>query len=123
MITGVQDFYYNVSHMERSVQFYTEALGMKLIDSNDHWTTLECGGIRIGLHWTGGDKVVRTRSDEHGALAGGTLTLKSSDIHADRSLLEGQGVTIIGEREEAWGDLVVFEDPDGNILKLMHPKH
>ncbi|GEM_PF-2352600 len=30
MISGVQDIYYNVSDMKRSITFYTEALQMKL---------------------------------------------------------------------------------------------
>lgn len=123
MIMGVQDFYYNVSHMERAVQFYTEALGMKVINSNERWTSLDCNGVRVGLHWTGGQVVPKISGDIHGARGGGIMTLKSSDIHADRVLLEGLGAKIIGERSEAWGDTLVFQDPDGNILKLMHRKH
>jgi catechol 2,3-dioxygenase-like lactoylglutathione lyase family enzyme len=30
MIIGVQDIYYNVSDMKRSIAFYTQALQMKL---------------------------------------------------------------------------------------------
>jgi catechol 2,3-dioxygenase-like lactoylglutathione lyase family enzyme len=123
MITGIFDFNYNVSHMERAVHFYHDALGMKIERRGENWTTLGCDGIHVGLHWTGGDKVKTVPADEHGAMAGGTLTLKSSDIAADRSLLEGMGAAIVNEREEAWGDLLTFEDPDGNVLQLMHPKH
>ena len=67
MIMGVQDFYYNVSHMKRAIEFYTCALGMKVVDSSDRWTSLECGGTRVGLHWTGGDEVLKVSGDEHGA--------------------------------------------------------
>lgn len=123
MIMGVQDFNYNVSHMKRAIEFYTQALGMKVLDSNEHWTTLDANGVHVGLHWTGGEDVLEISGDEHGAHAGGTLTLKSSDIPADRAFLEGYGAKIVGELDESWGDTLVFQDPDGNILKLMHRKH
>lgn len=123
MIMGVQDFYFNVSHMGRAIQFYTEALGMKVIDSNEHWTSLDCNGAHVGLHWTGGAEVPKISGDVHGASCGGIMTLRSSDVSADRVMLEGLGAKIIGERSEAWGDTLVFQDPDGNILKLMHRKH
>lgn len=31
MITGVQDIYYNVSDMKKSIAFYSEALQMKVV--------------------------------------------------------------------------------------------
>lgn len=123
MIDGVKDFNYNVSHMERAIKFYTEALGMKLLKEGEVWSTLECCGVEVGLHWTRGEPVKKVSADIHGAQAGGTLTLRSSDVSADRSLLEQRGAKIVGEQDEAWGHLLVFEDPDGNVLKLMHPKH
>lgn len=35
MITGVQDFSYNVSDMDRAVRFYAEVLGLKLMNLKD----------------------------------------------------------------------------------------
>jgi predicted enzyme related to lactoylglutathione lyase len=122
MITGVQDVYYNVSDMRRAVRFYSDALGMKVEDENDWWTSLELAGCRIGLHWTEGQPVPKIPRDSHGAHAGATLTLKSTDILADRRGLEAAGTTILGEIDAPWGHLLIFEDPDGNVLKLMQPK-
>jgi catechol 2,3-dioxygenase-like lactoylglutathione lyase family enzyme len=110
--------------MHRAVLFYGEVLGMTLVDTNPWWTSLECGGVRIGLHGEGpGEQppVPHVPRDSHGAHAGGTLTLRSSDIVADRARLLKHGVKILGDIDEAWGKLVVFEDSEGNVLKLMQP--
>jgi len=32
------------------------------------------------------------------------------------------GCKILGEADQPWGHILVFEDPDGNVLKLMNPK-
>lgn len=31
--------------------------------------------------------------------------------------------SLLGEQDEHWGHMLVFEDLDGNVLKLMHPQH
>lgn len=50
--SGVQDIYYNVSDMKKSIIFYTEALQMKLQFEDDGWTFLiveECRLVFILL--------------------------------------------------------------------------
>lgn len=121
MITGVQDIYYNVSNMERATEFYRDVLGMELMVSSPYWTALEIGGVRVGLHWSGGARVPEVRFDQHGAYSGATLTLCSDDIVDDTQRLITHGVEIVGQLDEEWGTLTVFKDPDGNILKLMQP--
>lgn len=123
MITGVQDIYYNVRDMEQSVKFYTTVLGMKLVRQDKWWSSLDCGGVSIGLHWSEGEPVPAIPKDSHGAHAGATLTLKSTDIAADRKLLEQHGTKILGEADQPWGHMLVIEDLDGNVLKLMRPKY
>ena len=122
MISGVQDIYYNVKDMEQAVAFYTSALGMKCKQNDKWWSSLECGGVNVGLHWSEGMPVPQVPKDAHGAHAGATLTLKSTDIASDRASLEKHGAKILGEADQAWGHMLVFEDLDGNVLKLMRPK-
>jgi len=122
MITGIQDVYYNVRDMKRAVDFYTGALGLKVVFGDEYWTSLDCGGVRVGLHGTGGGPVPPVPRDPHGAHAGATLTLRSSDIAEDRRRLERAGAKILGAADEPWGEMLVIEDPDGNVLKLMKPK-
>lgn len=121
MILGVQDIYYNVSDMQKSVSFYRDLLQMKVTDENPYFTGLELSGLRIGLHWTEGQAVPEIPRDLHGAHAGATLTLRVSEIGDEYDRLKAAGVKLLGRIEAAWGKVVVFEDPDGNVLKLMEP--
>jgi len=124
MITGVQDIYYNVSDMKKSILFYTEALQMKLMYSADGWTSLRCGDVQIGLHpLEEGEKIYLLPRDSHGVCAQATLTLKSTDVSEDKKRIELHKGKILGEDDAPWGHMLVFEDPDGNVLKLMKPKY
>lgn len=119
MLSGVQDVYYNVQNMQRAVAFYRDVLGMRVLDSNEWWTSLEFFGARIGLHWTGGGPVPAVAHDEHGAHHGATLTLRSTDLDADLAYLQRRGVALLGRSDNPWGRLAAVTDPDGNVLKLM----
>ena len=121
MLSGVQDVYYNVRDMQRAVAFYRDVLGMRVLDSNDWWTSLEFFGTRIGLHWTGGAPVPAVLHDDHGARQGATLTLRSTDLDADLAYLQAAGALLLGSSNNPWGRLAVIADPDGNLLKLMQP--
>ncbi len=120
MITGISDVYLNVQDMNRAVAFYRDVLQMKVIDTDEWWSSLECGGIRIGLHGTGGKPVPAIPHDAHGAHCGATLTLRTDDIRADFARMEKAGARFLSKiEEEPWGKLATFVDPDGNVLKLM----
>jgi catechol-2,3-dioxygenase len=123
MICGVQDIYMNVTNMEKATAFYCEALGMKVIQKDQYWTSLDCHGTRIGLHWTEGQSIPSIPKDEHGVHAGATLTLRSDNIAEDKAKLEKNRAIIIGESDAPWGHMVVVEDLDGNVLKLMNAKY
>lgn len=124
MIIGIQDIYYNVSDINKAVRFYTEALQMKIRFEDEGWTALECGGVQIGLHSIEpGETVVRVPRDSHGAHGQATLTLKSNNIAEDRKRIESLGGVTLGEDDAPWGHMLVFEDPDGNVIKLMNPKY
>jgi catechol 2,3-dioxygenase-like lactoylglutathione lyase family enzyme len=121
VIVGVQDVHYYVADMPRAVAFYRDVLGMQVLDTNDWWTSLECFGARIGLHWTGGGAVPPVATDEHGARHGATLTLRSTDLDADLAYLARCGVHALGRSDNPWGRIAAIRDPDGNVLKLMQP--
>jgi predicted enzyme related to lactoylglutathione lyase len=122
MITGVRDVYYNVQDMNRAVGFYRDVLGVRVVDESPHWASLDIGGVRVGLHWTGGGPVPRIPRDEHGAHAGATVTLEVRDVDAVAAAMKARGVNVLGPvTHNPWGSLAVFEDPDGNVLKLMQP--
>ncbi len=122
MILGVQDVYFYVQDMARALRFYRDVLGLKVSAEGDDWSALDVGGVRVGLHATGGQPVPPVPKDEDGAKAGGTLTLRVDDIRAEVARLRAAGVNFLGSVYEAsWGSVVAFADPDGNVLKLMRP--
>lgn len=80
--------------------------------------------MQIGLHPTEeGEEIVRVPRDSHGVHGQATLTLKSNNVPEDRKLIEDHGGKILGEDDAPWGHMLVFEDPDGNVLKLMRAKY
>lgn len=121
MLVGVQDVHLNVADMARAIAFYRDVLGMRVVDSNSWWTSLDFFGARIGLHGTGGAAVPAVPRDERGPLAGAVLTLRSTDIDADLAYLQANGVAVLGRSDQQWGRLALIRDPDGNLLKLMQP--
>ncbi len=123
MIDGVQDVYYNVRDMPRALRFYRDVLGLRVIEETDHWSALDVGGVRVGLHATDGEPVPIVPRDAGGAKAGATLTLRVDDIRAEVARLTAAGVRFLYEIHDAeWGSVIAFEDPDGNVLKLMQPR-
>lgn len=122
MIKGYRDFYYNVKDMLRAEKFYQAALGMKKTYGHEYWSTMSVGNLNLGLHWTEGKNVPMTPRDAHGQESGGTLTFLSDNIPDDRKKIETAGGKILGEADQSWGHMLVFEDLDGNVLKLMNPK-
>lgn len=121
MITAIQDIYYNITDRPRAIRFYTAALQMKLLSDTEYWVALDCHGTRIGLHPE--SKVHQVPRDAHGAHGQATLTLRSTNVPEDRKRIEDFGGKILGEADQPWGHMLVFEDPDGNVLKLMNPRH
>lgn len=121
MLTGLQDVHYNVQDMERAVRFYRDVLGMRVLDSNPWWTSLEFFGARVGLRGADGGPVPAVPRDAHGALAGATLTLRSTGRDADVQYLQRSGATVLSTSDHPWGRIAVFLDSEGNVLKLMQP--
>ena len=76
----------------------------------------------MGLHWAEGKEIPMTPRDSHGQDSGGTLTFHSDNIAEDRKKIEVAGGKILGDADQTWGHMLVFEDLDGNVLKLMKPK-
>jgi predicted enzyme related to lactoylglutathione lyase len=115
MITGGNATVF-VSNMDAAVQFYTQALGMKLSNRfGDNWATVEAGKkLTIGLH---------PASSKHPAP--GTKGAMMLGLEIDGSIedavarLEEKGVRMKGSivRSEA-GNFVHLEDPDGNEIYL-----
>lgn len=104
-----------VSDMDRSVRFYSETLGLKLLYRfGDHWASIQAGkGLTIGLHPASAE----AQAGRKGSMSIG-LELSGTLDDAMREL-ERRGVkfsSVSGEGKA--GRFAGFEDPDGNPLYL-----
>jgi catechol 2,3-dioxygenase-like lactoylglutathione lyase family enzyme len=103
----------NVSDLERSIEWYREALGFELVYKLDQhgWCEVRTPweGITIGLGQT-----------EEQKIGGTTPTFGVKDIDAARRHLESLGVGFDGDTYEIEGmvKLTTFYDPDGNPFML-----
>jgi catechol 2,3-dioxygenase-like lactoylglutathione lyase family enzyme len=101
--------------MDRSVKFYTEVLGLKLVYRfGDNWALIQAGkGLSIGLHPASAEMPAGRK----GSMAIG-LELDGSIDDAVASLqAKGLQFTSPVNRSKA-GSFVGFDDPDGNPLYL-----
>lgn len=115
MITGGNATVF-VSNMDRSVQFYTEVLGLKLTNRfGDSWATIDAGkGLTIGLH------PASSKYPAPGTKGGIMLGMEiEGTIDKVVASLGKKGVNFKDSvvKTEA-GNFVHLEDPDGNEIYL-----
>jgi catechol 2,3-dioxygenase-like lactoylglutathione lyase family enzyme len=105
-----------VSNMDAAVDFYTQALGMKLTNRfGNHWATVDAGrGFTIGLHPAG------PKYPAPGTKGGMMIGLEIDEpIEAVVERLQRKGVRFSGSIiNDGAGNFADFQDPDGNSLYL-----
>jgi catechol 2,3-dioxygenase-like lactoylglutathione lyase family enzyme len=108
-----------VSDMQRSIQFYTETLGMKLLERyGDHWASVDGGpGLTIGLH----PATTEFPAGRQGSMAIGLYL--TEPIERAVETFKGRGVNfarpIVDDKALS---LAFFGDPDGNPMYLAEMK-
>ncbi len=116
MINGGNTTLY-VADFNRSVDFYTETLGLKLsMRASDHWAEIDAGpGVMIGLH-----PVVPGKTAEAGTVGsmaiGFNVTEPLEDVMA--TLTERGVVFPAPIVEDEFVRFAYFADPDGNPLYI-----
>ncbi len=108
-----------VNDMDRSVRFYTETLGMKLLDRHgNHWASIDGGpGLSLGLH----PATPEVPAGRRGSMAIG-LYLDGPIADAVKRLT-ATGVTFDGPiKQDKALSLAFFSDPDGNPLYIAEMK-
>ena len=103
-----------------SVRFYTEQLGLKLLQRyQNHFATIDAGhGLTIGLH-------PATATNPVGEKSGISIGLYLTGTLRDAvKTLESRGVTFRGSvmNEGKAGNFAHFADPDGNPLYIAEMK-
>jgi len=108
-----------VGDMNAAVRFYTEALGLKLLERyGDHWASIDCGhGLTIGLH---------PASAQNPTGRPGSITIgfrASEPIREAVATLKARGVVFRGDIVDDTQLLIAnFQDQDGNPLYLAEVK-
>jgi catechol 2,3-dioxygenase-like lactoylglutathione lyase family enzyme len=108
-----------VSDMDAAVRFYTETLGLRLIQRyGQHFASIDAGqGVTIGLH---------PASAKNPAGRSGSITLgfmSTEPIHDTVASLKSKGVVFASDVIDD-GELLLahFQDADGNLLYLAEMK-
>ncbi len=102
----------DVTDIDRSIAWYQDVLGFKLLYKMDDmgWCELatEIPGVNVGLQ----------RSESPSLMGSSTLTFGVKDIEVARSRVAAKGGRLEGPTEEVAGmvKLARFLDPDGNVL-------
>jgi catechol 2,3-dioxygenase-like lactoylglutathione lyase family enzyme len=111
-----------VTDVERSVRFYTEQLGLRLLQRYENKFAIVDGGhgLTIGLHPAAPNS--RTTDPKSGIAIGLYLTERIQDAI---TALKARGITFQGPvvADENVGTFAYFNDPDGNSLYLAEMKH
>jgi catechol 2,3-dioxygenase-like lactoylglutathione lyase family enzyme len=103
-----------VTDLDRSLAFYQEVLGFRLLYRRDDiaWAELETGvgKVNVGL----------SQRERAGGEGGATLTFGVTDIEAAKAALDARGVRQDGPIRDIPGlvRLLTFYDPDDNALML-----
>jgi len=110
-----------VSDMDRSVRFYTEQLGLKLLQRyENHFATIDAGhGLTIGLHPA---SAASPAGDPKSGMSIGLYL--SGPITESVKTLQARGITFSGEiiGQGKAGRFAHFTDPDGNALYVAEMK-
>jgi glyoxylase I family protein len=116
---------YQVSNVERSVAFYVEQLGFKLLlRGGAAFASVSRGNLTLLLSGPGSSGARRLpdgRSQEPGGF--NRIVLRVSDLAAEIEALKRTAVTFRNEVELGpGGKQIQVEDPDGNPIELFQPE-
>lgn len=112
MINGISHITFAVSNLDRSIKFYSEVLGLKLVAHWDRGAYLTAGDMWIALNE---DKKVSSESQrDYTHIAFNVLSIDFSKL---KKKLKKAGVKSFKENTSE-GDSFYFLDPDGHKLEL-----
>jgi lactoylglutathione lyase len=102
-----------VKDMERSVAFYRDVVGLKILFKQDNWSQFEAGNIIVGLHPEGEQVKVSPTT-------GMSLGIYVDDIMRATSELKRRGGRLaIEPRTEPFGRWALLHDPDGYNIQII----
>lgn len=116
-IRGVDFVLYNVSDYAKSVSFYKDVLGLKLIDEyGGFWAEFEAGMATIAISTHG-------PIPEKNYKGGATIALAVENVKSALEELKSKGVNALwGPKETGVCFMAAIADPDGNRIMLHERK-
>ena len=128
-VHGVAETCIYSSDLSRSISFYRDRLGLRLLESLDRMCAFAAGGHQVLLIFLYGGSVEPVQmpgglipphdgsGQSHFAFA-----ISKEDFAAWKNHLVAQKITIESEVDwPAGGKSLYFRDPDGNLLELATP--
>ena len=118
MIRGIKFVGVPVRDQNVSLKFYTEALGMKVITDqpftqDQRWIELLIPGAPTGI------ALYTPQGHERRIGEFQSISFWCDDVFATTKVLKSKGVSFTQEpKNESWGSIAVFKDPDGNQFAL-----
>jgi glyoxylase I family protein len=125
-IKGLRGVRYQVKDVNRSVNFYTKQLGLKLDQQNlPAFAQVSVGNLKLilsGPGASGSRKMPDGREQEPGGW--NRIILEVDDLAARIETLKKTGLEFRNEMESGpGGKQIQIEDPDGNPIELFEPAH
>jgi predicted enzyme related to lactoylglutathione lyase len=121
MIKGIKFASVPVVDQDRSLDFYTNKLGLKVMtdrpfDGKQRW-------IELGFPRAGTKLVLFTAKGQEKMIGGFmNITFVADDVFATAARMKEQGVEFVQEPRKAdWGTAAIFKDVDGNQFVLSTP--
>ncbi len=118
MFQKIAFIHYCTQNLERSLEFYRDVLGLKLLVQNEEWVEFEVGGQRLALRLVDSMPAKPEGAHPNGAM----IWLEARPIEKSIAFLKENNINTIKELEcYSYGKTVTFEDPDGNLIGLYEP--
>ena len=109
-ITGIVDVAIVVSDAKRSLDWYTNVLGLEQRDTEGHWITVAPKGSYTVLHLCAGEPIEKGNTG---------IALRTKDLDKTYKELKAKGVKFPHPpKDDGWGSYAQLEDPDGNVIWL-----
>ena len=109
-----------VAHLERSVAFYRDVLGLPFKLQGDGYVEFATEGTRFGLYDRNRLGELTGQEPEAPGAPGGEVVFLVVDVDAEAERLRAAGATILnGPVDRPWGHRTLhLEDPDGFVVEL-----
>jgi catechol 2,3-dioxygenase-like lactoylglutathione lyase family enzyme len=104
-----------VSDMDRSVAFYRDVLGLKLLFQSPQWSQFDVGGVGLGLHPQGKDVDVQPKT-------GISFGFSTPDIEKTLVDLASKGAKVTKREKDDHVNLAVIADPDDYGIMINQPR-